>query len=98
MTGRPKPPRFPSHAPAEVRMPTRRDFALTIGAATLGACARTPSLPPATPAPTSTAAPVTTETDANAPLADALTQLVRQRYGAHQIGRASCRDRPESVL
>ena len=26
---------------------------------------------------------MTTETDANAPLADALTQLVRQRYGAH---------------
>lgn len=64
-------------------MPTRRDFALTIGAATLGACVRTPSLPPATPAPPSTASPVTTETDANAPLADALTQLVRQRYGAH---------------
>ena len=64
-------------------MPTRRDFALTIGAATLGACVRTPSRPPETRAPMSTGSPVATETDANAPLADALTGLVRQRYGAH---------------
>jgi hypothetical protein len=65
-------------------MLTRRDFALTIGAATLGACARTPVVPPSP----SAAAPATmsqpsAEADANAPLADAMTQLVRHRYGAH---------------
>ena len=69
-------------------MPTRRDFALTIGAATLGACVRTPSLPPApvVPAPVvpaSTPSPANPDADANAPLADAMTQLVRHRYGAH---------------
>lgn len=63
-------------------MPTRRDFALTIGAATLGACVRAPSAPPAVPAPTPTpTAPA--DADANAPMVDAMTQLVRHRYGAH---------------
>jgi hypothetical protein len=64
-------------------MPTRRDFALTIGAATLGACVRTPSRPPATPTPAPPTSPAAADADANAPLADALTRLVRQRYGAH---------------
>ena len=74
-------------------MPTRRDFALTVGAATLGACVRTPSVPPtpAVPAPATSTAP--SDNDANAPLADAMTQLVRHRYGAHlseeQIGRVN---------
>jgi hypothetical protein len=77
-------------------MPTRRDFALTIGAATLGACVRSPvvpSTPPATaPAPAAaTTPPASADTDGNAPLADALTELVRHRYGAHlsaeQMGR-----------
>jgi hypothetical protein len=64
-------------------MPTRRDFALTIGAATLGACVRAPAASPAPVLP----APVTTttspETDANAPLTDAMARLVRHRYGEH---------------
>jgi hypothetical protein len=74
-------------------MPTRRDFALTIGAATLGACVRSPVVPSAPPAAASvsTTPPPSPDTDANAPLADALSQLVRQRYGTHlsdeQIGR-----------
>ena len=76
----------------EARMPTRRDFALTIGAATLGACVRSPVIPsaPPTTAPATTPAAIA-DTDANGPLADALTELVRQRYGAHlsdeQVGR-----------
>jgi hypothetical protein len=77
-------------------MPSRRDFALTIGAATLGACVRSPvvpSTPPATPPATApaTTTPASADTDENAPLADSLTQLVRHRYGAHlseeQMGR-----------
>lgn len=62
-------------------MPTRRDFALTLGAATLGACVGTPPVPPApsSPAPTPSPSPA----DANAALADAMTQIVRRRYGAH---------------
>lgn len=63
-------------------MPTRREFALTVGAATLGACVRTPSPPPSAPTPTTTpTAPAAA--DANAPAVDALTELVRHRYGAH---------------
>ncbi|MGQ0715456.1 MAG: hypothetical protein ACT4PJ_17290 [Gemmatimonadaceae bacterium] len=62
-------------------MPTRRDFAITIGAATLGACVPAPAVPPAPPAATVT--PTEPPTDANAALTDAMTQLVRQRYGAH---------------
>jgi hypothetical protein len=72
-------------------MPTRRDFALTIGAATLGACVRSPVVPSTPPAPTPATAPASAAPDENAPLADALTQLVRHRYGAHlseeQVGR-----------
>ena len=64
-------------------MPTRRDFALTIGAATLGACVRPPAVPPAAVLPTPTISPSAADADANAPLAEAMTQLVRQRYGAH---------------
>jgi hypothetical protein len=64
-------------------MPTRRDFALTVGAAALGACARTPPLPPAPVLPTQAPSPTTAEPDANAPLTEAMTQLVRHRYGTH---------------
>lgn len=64
-------------------MPTRRDFALTVGAATLGACVRAPSVPPAPVLPAPTTSPTPADADANAPLADAMTQLVRHRYGAH---------------
>ena len=63
-------------------MPTRRDFALTVGTAALGACVRTPSVPPA-PAVPAPASPSPADEDANAPLTDAMTQLVRQRYGSH---------------
>jgi hypothetical protein len=63
-------------------MPTRREFAITVGAATLGACVSTPSVPPAPPA-ASTSVPSDQAADANAALTDAMTQLVRQRYGAH---------------
>ena len=63
-------------------MPTRREFAITVGTATLGACVPTPALPPTPPAAT-TAVPSDQAADANAALADAMTQLVRQRYGAH---------------
>ncbi|HJU66956.1 MAG TPA: hypothetical protein VJ650_01830 [Gemmatimonadaceae bacterium] len=62
-------------------MPTRRDFALTLGAATLGACVRTPP-PSSAPAP-STASPGSAGAEPNDALADAMTQLVRQRYGAY---------------
>lgn len=63
-------------------MPTRRDFAITIGAATLGACVPAAAVPPA---PVTAATVPTPEPgpDANAALTDAMTQLVRQRYGAH---------------
>lgn len=64
-------------------MPTRRDFALTIGAATLGACVGTPPVPPASAPVTPTATPANAAADANGALADAMTQLVRHRYGAH---------------
>lgn len=64
-------------------MPTRRDFALTLGAATLGACVRTPPGAPAPVPPAPTAAPSNADADADAALADAMTQLVRRRYGAH---------------
>ena len=64
-------------------MPTRRDFALTVGAATLGACVGTPPVPPAPVLPTTTASPSDADADVNAALADAMTQLVRRRYGAH---------------
>lgn len=64
-------------------MPTRRDFALTVGAATLGACVRTPPVPPAPVLPVPATSPPATDADANAALADAMTTLVRQRYGAH---------------
>jgi hypothetical protein len=63
-------------------MPTRREFAITVGAATLGACVPTPAVPP-TPPPATTAVPSDQPADANAALTDAMTQLVRQRYGAH---------------
>jgi|RhiMetdeSRZDD1v2_1073273.scaffolds.fasta_scaffold578064_2 hypothetical protein len=63
-------------------MPTRRDFALTIGAATLGACVRTPP-PPAATAPAATPSPANADADPNPALTDAMTQLVKQRYGAH---------------
>ncbi len=64
-------------------MPTRRDFALTLGAATLGACVGTPPVPPAPVLPAPTASPSDVDADANAALADAMTQLVRRRYGTH---------------
>ena len=64
-------------------MPTRRDFALTLGAATLGACVGTPAVPPVPVQPTPTASPSNADADAHAPVADAMTQLVRHRYGAH---------------
>ena len=65
-------------------MPTRRDFALTIGAATLGACVRTPSpVPPTTTPATATVPAGGADTGANAALTEAMTQLVKQRYGAH---------------
>jgi hypothetical protein len=72
------------HRPSflEDRMPTRRDFALTIGAATLGACVGTPPVPPPS-APVPTTTPANAAADANGALADAMMQLVRQRYGAH---------------
>lgn len=77
-------------------MPTRRDFALTIGAATLGACVRTPPVPPApaTAAPATTPAPTNADADANAAATEAMTQLVKQRYGAHLTDEqlASIRD------
>lgn len=60
-------------------MPTRRDFALTLGAATLGACVGTAPVPPAPTSP----APAASPSPADAALADAMTQLVRRRYGAH---------------
>lgn len=64
-------------------MPTRREFALTISAATLGACVPAPSVPPAPVVTMPATSPTPTETDANAPLTDAMTQLVRHRYAAH---------------
>jgi len=64
-------------------MPTRRDFALTLGAATLGACVGTAPVPPTPSSPAPTASPSPADADANAALADAMTQLVRRRYGAH---------------
>jgi hypothetical protein len=75
-------------------MPTRRDFALTIGAATLGACVRTPPLPPAATAPATTPSAANADADANPALTDAMTQLVKQRYGAHLTDEqmASVRD------
>ena len=66
-------------------MPTRRDFALTLGVATLGACVGTAPVPPAPSSPTPTASPSPADADANAVLADAMTQIVRRRYGAHLI-------------
>ena len=71
------------YAFVEDRMPTRRDFALTIGAATLGACVPAPPAPSSPGAPAPTTSPPTGDPDANAPLTDAMMQLVRQRYGAH---------------
>jgi hypothetical protein len=68
---------------AEDRMPTRRDFALTVGAAALGACVRAPSVPPAPVLPAPATSPTSADADANAPLTDAMTQLVRHRYGTH---------------
>lgn len=68
--------------PAEDRMPTRRDFAITIGAATLGACVPASAVPPASATATTVPTPEPGP-DANAALTDAMTQLVRQRYGAH---------------
>jgi hypothetical protein len=73
---------FCIHTLDEDPMPTRREFAITVGAATLGACVSTPSVP-STPPVGTTAIPTTEPPDANAALADAMTQLVRQRYGAH---------------
>lgn len=64
-------------------MPTRRDFALTLGAATLGACVGTPPVPPAPVLPSPTTSPPNADADAHAALAAAMTQLVRRRYGAH---------------
>jgi hypothetical protein len=72
-------------------MPTRREFALTMSVATLGACVRPPSIPPAPELPAPVASPAPSDTDANAPLTNAMTQLVKHRYGAHlsdeQLGR-----------
>ena len=84
-------------------MPTRRDFALTIGAATLGACVRTPPLPPAAataPVTTPSPSPANADADANPALTDAMTQLVKQRYGAHLTDEqlASVRDDIRSGL
>jgi hypothetical protein len=81
-------------------MPTRRDFALTIGAATLGDCVRTPTLPPAATAPAATPSPGNADADANPALTDAMTQLVKQRYGAHLTDEqlASVRDDIRSGL
>jgi hypothetical protein len=65
-------------------MPTRRDFAITVGAAALGACVRTPPVPPAPSVQIATTPPATTPAASpNDALADTLTTLVRQRYGAH---------------
>lgn len=64
-------------------MPTRREFALTVGAATLGACVRTPSVPPAPVVVPPATSPSPADADTHAPLTDAMTQLVRQRYGSH---------------
>lgn len=64
-------------------MPTRRAFALTLGAATLGACVGTPPAPPGPSSPAPTPSPSPADADANAALADAMTQIVRRRYGAH---------------
>ena len=70
--------------------PTRREFAATLAAAALTACAgRTVSAPStATPAPSSTSAgeppkpdTLPTKRDANAPLADHLLGVVVARYG-----------------
>ncbi len=72
-----------AHLLTENRMPTRREFALTIGAATLGSCVRAPSLPPAPVVPAAATPPSPADAEANAPLAEAMTQLVRHRYGAH---------------
>ncbi len=78
-------------------MPTRRDFALTLGAATLGACVGTPPVPPAPNIPAPTASPSNTDADANAALADAMTQLVRRRYGAHLTDEQVTRVREDVV-
>jgi hypothetical protein len=64
-------------------MPTRRDFALTLGAATLGACVGTAPVPSAPSSPAPAGSPSPADANANAELADAMTQLVRRRYGAH---------------
>jgi hypothetical protein len=64
-------------------VPTRRDFALTIGAATLGACVRTPSLPPAPSIPNPTPSPTSADADPNAALTDAMMDVVKHRYGHH---------------
>src|SRR5687768_18368584 len=64
-------------------MPTRRDFAPTLGAATRGACVGTAPVPPTPSSPAPTASPAPADADANAVLADAMTQLVRRRYGTH---------------
>ncbi len=77
-------------------MPTRRDFALTLGAATLGACVGTPPAPPA-PAQPATASPANADADANATLADTMTQLVRRRYGAHLSDEQITRVREDIV-
>jgi hypothetical protein len=77
-------------------MPTRRDFALTLGAATLGACVGTPPAPPA-PAQPATASPANADADANAALADTMTQLVRRRYGAHLSDEQITRVREDIV-
>jgi 3-oxoacyl-ACP reductase-like protein len=78
-------------------MPTRRDFALTLGAATLGACVGTPAVPPAPVQPAPTATPSNAEPDAHAAAADAMTQLVRQRYGAHLSDEQIARVREDIV-
>jgi|SRR5687768_1208182 len=77
-------------------MPTRRDFALTLGAATLGACVGTPPAPPA-PAQPATASPANAAADADAALADTMTQLVRRRYGAHLSDEQITRVREDIV-
>jgi hypothetical protein len=64
-------------------MPTRREFALTIGAVTLASCVRAPRVPPAPGVPSAPTPPTLADADANAPLTDAMMQLVRHRYGAH---------------
>jgi hypothetical protein len=64
-------------------MPTRREFALTMSVATFGACVRAPSTPSVPDLPAPVALPAPGDTGASAALTEAMTQLVKHRYGAH---------------